>query len=98
MGDEPTRLSHGIDRVARHLGLGSVDMIQAVIDVWPDVAGTLAEVSEPTVIRNGQLGVSTTDPTVAEALRWRSATLLTKLSEVLSTSTEITSIEVRLRR
>ena len=98
MSDEPTRLSFGIERVARHLGLGPVDLIQQVIDVWPDVAGTLAEVSEPMVIRDGQLAVSTKDPTVAEALRWRSTTLLTKLSEVLGTSAVITSIEVRLRR
>ena len=98
MSDEPTRLGHGIERVARHLGLGPVALIQQVLEVWPEVAGTLGEVSEPTVIRDGQLVVSTTDPTVAEALRWRSTTLLTRLAERLSTSGVVTSIEVRLRR
>ena len=98
MSDEPTRLSDGIDRVARHLGLGPADLIQQVVDVWPEVAGALAEVSEPMVVRDGQLVISTTDPAVAEALRWRSTTLLTKLSEMLNNTAAITSMEVRLRR
>ena len=98
MDDEPTSIGDGLARVARHLGMGSVSVLQQVIAVWPDVAGALAEHSEPTVIRDGRLVVVTGDPAVAEALRWRAATLVGAVVDRVGPGAGITSIEVRVSR
>lgn len=98
MGDDPTPLSHSLDRVARHLGMATPSILDRVVEVWPEVAGVLASHATPVAIHHRNLLITTADPALIEAIRWRGTTIVEQLSARLGTGDEITGIEVRQSR
>ena len=98
MGDDPTPLSHSLDRVARHLGMATPSILDRVIEVWPDVVGVLAPHARPVAIHHLTLLITVADPGLVEAIRWRGTTIVEELSARLGTGDEITGIEVRRSR
>lgn len=82
----PRPLGHGVERFLRSLGAPPTKVTAHVADRWVDIVGAeLARVTTPGSLRDGVLVVTTTEPAVADHLRWSERTVVARANAVLGT-------------
>lgn len=84
--------------VARHLGLGSSELVVSVFGEWETVVGpVLAAHSRPERLRDGELVVSVDEPAWATELRFLSGDIATRINDALG-SVVISTVTVVVQR
>ena len=93
---EPKPIGEGVERILASLGAPPPKVTTGVADRWVDIVGTeLATVTAPGSLRDGTLVVTTTEPAVADHLKWSEQTVIDRANEVLET-TAVTALRVRV--
>ncbi len=83
-GRGPRHVSDGLNRLLGGLGSPSADVLAALFEHWPEVAGpTLAEHSRPARLVHRRLTVDVDDPALAAQVRLLESELLARLAERL---------------
>lgn len=83
-GDGLRRVGVSAERVAARLGMPPVSAQDALSELWPDCAGSLAAVSTLVGMRDDCIVVEVSDPAVREEFRWRSEQIITAVTCGLS--------------
>lgn len=87
-----------VEQLRRQLGLGAVDVFDAVVADWGDLVGErLAAGTEPERMQSGVLTVIADDGPTAELMRWASGGVCDQLAERFP-GERIESVVVRRRR
>lgn len=95
-GSEPVGLSESLSRLQRYLGTAAPSSLSALGDSWDQVIGTrMAQHCRLHSMRHGTLVVETSEPAIAEQLRWMAGDLRDAANAVLD-STEIAEVEIRV--
>ena len=80
----PRHVSAGLNRLLGGLGSPSADVLVALYEHWPEVAGpTLAERARPARLVHRRLTVDVDDPALAAQVRLLERELLARLAERL---------------
>ena len=80
----PRHVSDGLNRLLGGLGSPSADVLVALYEHWPEVAGpTLAERARPARLVRRRLTVDVDDPALAAQVRLLEQELLARLAERL---------------
>ncbi|MCE2530997.1 MAG: DUF721 domain-containing protein [Acidimicrobiia bacterium] len=80
----PRHVSDGLNRLLGGLGSPSADVLAALFEHWPEVAGpTLAERARPARLVHRRLTVDVDDPALAAQVRLLESELLARLAERL---------------
>ena len=93
---EPRPIRTSLAALGRQLGLDPPGRLEQIEQNWETLAGRLAVASRPVVVKDDGLVVETSDPAVAEALRWSATAILEAVGGVLG-ETPPGRIEVRIR-
>jgi hypothetical protein len=76
-------LAESLDRLHRTLGVARPDAVRVLESSWPALVGRqLAELCWLDSLQGGRLVVGTTDPAVAEHLRWQARDLAAAANDV----------------
>lgn len=95
--EEPHRLRGALDRVVRHLGAPSADLLEGLFRCWPEVTGPgLAAHARPVSVRDGVLVVAVDDPAWSTAVRFAEPQLLQRVADMLG-GVALNRMEVRVR-
>ena len=87
-----------LSAVARHLGLGSSELVVSVFGEWESVVGpVLAAHSRPERLRDGELVVSVDEPAWATEVRFLSGDIAARINETRG-SRVITTVTVVVQR
>ena len=93
--DRSIRVGEGVDRVLRHLGAPSRDVVTAVFERWREIVGDrLAAHAEPVAVSDGHLVVRVDDPAWGNQLRWLERDVLQRLADVTGAG-GVVGLEVR---
>lgn len=96
--EEPQRLGHSLDRLARTMGAPRADALAVTFSRWQEVVGEgLAAHARPVAIRDRALVVAVDHPSWATELRWLGPQLLGRLAQVAGHEVA-TRVEVRVER
>jgi predicted nucleic acid-binding Zn ribbon protein len=83
----PRPIGDGVDRVLSSLGAPSSEVTIDVAARWVDIVGPqLARVTQPGSLRDGVLVVTTSEPAVADHLKWSERTVVAQANKVLGTT------------
>lgn len=95
-GNEPVTLADSLVGLQKYLGTATPSSLMALSDSWDQVIGSkMANHCEIHSIKRGTLVLVTSEPAVAEQLRWMSGDLREAANAVLGRA-EITAVEVRV--
>lgn len=95
-GNEPVRLSASLVGLQKYLGTAAPSSLTALADSWDQVIGArMARHCAIHSINHGTLVLETSEPAVAEQLRWMSGDLRDAANAVLGNA-DITAVEVRI--
>ena len=76
----PRHVAHGLNRLLGSLGAPPADVLAALLEHWPEVAGEdLAAAARPVRLVNRRLMVEVEDPARATQLRLEESALLARL-------------------
>lgn len=91
---EPVALHRSLSTVQRYLGAVRPDAVRTIQAQWPAIVGArLAGACEVHTVRQGHLVVHTTEPAVAEQLRWDSGDLRRAVNALLGAE-EIVDVRI----
>jgi predicted nucleic acid-binding Zn ribbon protein len=92
----PRPIGDGVDRVLSSLGAPSSEVTIHVSARWVDIVGPqLARVTRPGSLRDGVLVVTTSEPAVADHLKWSERAVVAQANKVLGTAV-VSSIRARV--
>lgn len=95
-GHEPVGLSVSLAALQKYLGTAVPSSLRSLADSWEQVIGTrMARHCRIHSINHRTLVLETSEPAVAEQIRWMSTDLCNAANAVLGTA-EITAVEVRI--
>lgn len=95
-GSEPVSLSASLAGLQKYLGTAAPSSLTSLADSWDQVIGArMARHCRIHSINHNTLVLETSDPAVAEQLRWMSTDLRDAANAVLG-SVEITAVKVRI--
>ena len=83
---DPKPIGQGVERFLAALGAPPPKVTTDVSTRWVDIVGAeLARVTTPGSLRNGVLIVTTTEPAVADHLKWSERSVVERANQVLGT-------------
>jgi hypothetical protein len=94
--DDPRPIAQGVDRLLSSLGAPPTRVTVDVAERWVDIVGPeLARVTSPGSLKDGILVVTTTEPAVADHLKWSQRSVVAQANEVLGTDA-IRAVQARV--
>ena len=84
--EDPRPIGQGVERFLAALGAPPPKVTHDVVTRWVDIVGAeLARVTTPGSLRDGILVVTTTEPAVADHLKWSEQKVVERANQVLGT-------------
>jgi predicted nucleic acid-binding Zn ribbon protein len=94
--DRPRPVSEGIERVLRHLGAPSADVLTTIVTRWPEIVGEqIAGRAVPVTVHDGRLTIRVEDPAWASQLRWLEQEVVDRIGALVGRDV-VNAIEVRV--
>lgn len=94
--DGPRPIGQGVERFLAGLGAPPPEVTRDVATGWVDIVGAeLARVTSPGSLRDGVLVVTTTEPAVADHLKWSERKVVERANQVLG-SEAVRSLRTRV--
>ncbi|HMS12068.1 MAG: DUF721 domain-containing protein [Microthrixaceae bacterium] len=91
-------LAASVDQLRRHLGLGSLSVLDQLTAEWPTLVGDeLADLADIIEIRDRTLTIGAPDAATAEAVRWARGRILERVRAV-GLGAQVDDVSVRVIR